>query len=272
MAALLDPIVVIRSAGEMASGVAWRLFMANIRRICMIDLDAPLCVRRTVAFCRALEERQASVEGVTASEVRCADDLRAAWRAQRIAVVRANDWNEMRGIAPDVLVDAILAKRNVATTIADAPLVIGLGPGFVAGVDSHLVIETNRGHDLGRIIEHGGTEPNTGIPGDIAGYTIERLLRAPCDGRFASERAIGDRLAKGETVGTVGGVAVVAGVDGVLRGLIRPGTMVTKGLKLGDVDPRCRPEHCHTLSDKARALGGGVLEAVMRSANRAARA
>lgn len=265
---LINPIVVIRSAGEMASGIAWRLYMANIRRLCMIDLNAPLCVRRTVSFCPALEQGLASVEGVEAVEACCEDDVHTAWQEQRIPVLRVSHWTDTRGIEPDVLVDAILAKRNLATTIADAPLVIGLGPGFAAGVDSDLVIETNRGHHLGRIIEEGCAEPNTGTPGDVAGYTLERVLRAPVDGHFESGYSIGDRVAESEVVGTVEGVPVLAGVGGVLRGMIRSGTLVTSGLKLGDVDPRCRSEHCYTISDKARALGGAVLEAIMRNGNR----
>lgn len=269
VAPLINPIVVIRSAGEMASGIAWRLYMANIRRICMVDLDAPLCVRRTVSFCPALEGEPSNVEGVEAVAARCADDIHAAWQAGRIPVIRASDWRSVRGIEPAAVVDAILAKRNVGTSTADAPLVIGLGPGFVAGVDCHLVIETNRGHHLGRIIEEGPAEANTGTPGDIAGFTAERVLRAPCDGLFESPHAIGDRVHKGGTVGTVAGIPLKAGIDGILRGLIRSGTEVSTGLKLGDVDPRGKPEHCHTISDKARALGGAVLEALMRNSNRA---
>lgn len=267
----ITPIVVIRSAGEMASGIAWRLYMANIRRLCMVDLDESTCVRRTVSFCPALESGSFTVEGVEATAVRSADDIRTAWGAQRIPVMRTNDWNAVDDITPTIVVDAILAKRNLGTRVTDAPLVIGLGPGFEAGVDCHLVIETNRGHRLGRIIEQGCAEPNTGMPGDIGGFSVERVLRAPGVGYFNSSHAIGDQVTKGEVVGTVGTERVVAGVDGVLRGLIRSGTAVATGLKLGDVDPRCEPDHCHTISDKARALGGAVLEAILRHSNQAGR-
>ena len=145
---------------------------------------------------------------------------------------------------------------------------IALGPGFTAGVDCHLVIETNRGHDLGRIIASGSAEPNTGVPGDIAGHTDERVLRAPAAGTFDSQRAIGDSVRRNDVIGQVAGQPVTARLDGMLRGLIRPGTAVTAGLKLGDIDPRAKREHCDTISDKARAIAGAALEAVMRYCNR----
>jgi xanthine dehydrogenase accessory factor len=267
-AAPVSPTVLIRGAGEMASAVAWRLYMANIRRICMTELDAPLCVRRTVSFCTAIEEGNAHVEGVVGCAVHSPADLETAWQNGKIAVVSRRHWHSLANLAPDIVIDAILAKQNVATTMADAGLVIALGPGFVAGRDCHIVIETNRGHDLGRVITQGAAEPNTGIPGDIAGHTEARVLRSPADGIFQSERHIGDRIKSGGIVGQVGGVSVVAGIDGILRGLIVPGTPVTAGLKLGDIDPRARPDHCHTISDKARAIAGAVLEAVMRHCNK----
>ncbi len=253
----------------MATGIAWRLYKANIRRLCMIDLDVPFCVRRTVSFCTALDEGSVTVEGVEATAVCGSEAIRRAWDDGRVAVIRVDDWVAIRDIVPDILIDAIIAKRNLGTRIDDAGLVIGLGPGFTAGVDCHYVIETNRGHNLGRVIEEGCAEANTGMPGDIMSYTEERVLRAECDGEFRSFRSIGDLVLEGETVGMVADSPVRARVEGVLRGLIRSGVLARRGLKLGDIDPRCRPEFCHTVSDKARALGGAVLEAVMRSANRA---
>ncbi len=264
----ISPIVLIRSAGEMASGIAWRLHRANVGRLCLVDLGDPLCVRRTVAFCPALESGTATVEGVEAVSARTADDVTRAWQAGRIPIVRTGDWAAIDSIRPEVVIDAILAKRNLGTSIDDAALVIGLGPGFEAQVDCHVVIETNRGHHLGRLIHSGRAEANTGTPGDVAGFTSQRVLRATVAGVFRSEHTIGNRVAFGEIVGRVDDVAVSAGIDGVLRGLIRPGTAVTAGLKLGDIDPRCEPENCHTVSDKARALGGAVLEALMHHFNR----
>ncbi len=266
----VSPFIVVKSAGEMASAIAWRLYMANLRRICMLDLDRPLCVRRQVSFCTALESGAAVVEGVRAVAARDWGGIEAAWDAQHIAVVSTTDWGQIEAEtpAPDVVIDAILAKRNLGTRRDEARLVIGLGPGFTAGEDCHLVIETNRGHDLGRIIASGSAEGNTGIPGDIGGHTDERVLRAPAAGTFVSLRAIGDSVRRNEVIGQVAGHPVTARLDGMLRGLIRPGTVVSAGLKLGDIDPRAKREHCHTISDKARAIAGAALEAVMRYCNR----
>ena len=266
--AVISPFILVKSAGEMATGVAWRLYMANMRRICMLDLDAPLCVRRQVSFCSALEAGAAVVEGVRAVAARDRDEVEAAWAAQKIPVVRTTDWARIDGLVPEVVIDAILAKRNLGTRKDEAPLVISLGPGFTAGEDCHLVIETNRGHDLGRIIASGSAEPNTGIPGDIAGYTDERVLRAPTAGIFQTQWNIGDRIRRNEVIGEVAGERVIARLDGMLRGLIRPGTAVAAGLKIGDIDPRAKREYCQTISDKARAIAGAVLEGVMRYRNR----
>lgn len=252
----------------MASAVAWRLYMANMRRICMLELEQPLCVRRRVSFCVALQSGEAAVEGVPALAARTSSKIQEAWKRGAIAVMLTTDWERLRGIHPDVVVDAILAKRNTGTSIEDAPLVIALGPGFQAGVDCHLVIETNRGHDLGRIIVEGGAAPNTSRPGDIAGYTVERVLRSPAAGVFVSSLDIGHRVRKGDVVGNVGDAPVKAAVDGVLRGLIAPGTEVRAGTKLGDVDPRGRVEDCDSISDKARAIAGAVLEGILRRYNR----
>lgn len=265
--AALSPVVLVKGAGEMASGIAWRFHMAGLRRICMLDLPNPLCVRRQVSFCTALESGAAAVEGVRAVRVRTRGEIEAAWAQGAIAVVSTDDWAHIRGIGPDVVIDAILAKRNAGTRKDDAPLVIALGPGFEAGTDCHLVIETNRGHDLGRLIERGRAAPNTGIPGDIAGHTSDRVLRAPAAGEFRTERCIGDLVRRGDAIGEVSGHPVSAPLDGVLRGLIRPGTVVTRGLKLGDIDPRGRREYCDTISDKARAIAGAALEGVMRHCN-----
>jgi xanthine dehydrogenase accessory factor len=167
-----------------------------------------------------------------------------------------------------VLIDAILAKENRGTRLDDAHLVIALGPGFWAGRDAHFVIETNRGHRLGRVIEEGEAEPNTGIPGEIAGLTWERVLRAPCAGRFQSHRSIGDPVSQGEIVAEVEGIPIKANIPGVMRGLLRDGLKVKEKMKVGDVDPRGIQQHCFTISEKARAIGGGVLEAILRKYNR----
>lgn len=260
---LKDLVILIRGAGEMATGVAVRLYRSNFRHILMLETAHPLAVRRRVSFCEAVYEKCVDVEGVEAIRVVGEDEIKAAWNAGRIAVLVDPKAECVARCKPDVLIDAILAKRNCGTTITDAPLVVALGPGFRAGSDCHVVIETNRGHDLGRLISSGSAEANTGIPGTISGYTTERVLRAPLDGLFVSGCQIGDFIRKGDLIGQVGDNPVYAEVDGILRGLIRPGTRVTAGLKIGDIDPRGEAGYCDTISEKARALGGAVLEAVL---------
>jgi xanthine dehydrogenase accessory factor len=238
----------------MASAAAWRLHRAHVRRIVMLETAMPLAVRREVAFCEAVYAGAKTVEGVEALKAAGGAQLPVVWEQGRIAVAVDPHWDLLRTIRPDVLVDAILAKRNLGTRRHDAALVIGLGPGFTAGDDVHVVIETRRGHDLGRILTLGSAEPNTGIPGPIAGVAEDRVR-------------IGDRVEPGAIVGQVADSAVRARIGGVLRGLIRPGTRVTAGLKIGDIDPRGVVAHCFTISDKARAIAGSVLEAVLRTYN-----
>ncbi len=261
-------LIAIKGAGEMASAVAWRLYMANIRRIVMLDTAMPLAVRRGVAFSEAIHAGSKTVEGVEAVKAPGVEPLHAIWDRGQIAVMVDPRGETLRKIRPDLLVDAILAKRNLGTRLNHAALVIGLGPGFVAGVDAHVVIETRRGHDLGRILTVGSAEPNTGIPEPIDGIRVDRVLRAPEEGAFLSAGRIGDRVEKGTVIGRVADTEVIGRIGGVLRGLIRPGTWVTRGLKIGDIDPRGNVTNCFTISDKARAIAGSVLEALLRTYNR----
>jgi xanthine dehydrogenase accessory factor len=265
---LTDAIIAIKGAGEMASGVAYSLYKANIRRIFMLEIASPLAVRRTVSFCESIHAGSITIEGVQGVVALDQIDILAAWDRGAVAVIPDPDWKSISRIKPDVVIDATLAKINLGTRREEAPLVIGLGPGFEAGDDVHLVIETHRGHDVGRIIEKGAAQPNTGIPGNIGGYTSQRVLRAPCDGRFESKLEIGAMVTDDQVIGKVGDQAVHATLSGVLRGLIRPGTMAKKGLKLGDIDPRGNVDYCYTVSDKARTLGGSVLLAVLSKLNR----
>lgn len=259
--------MVIKGAGEMASAVAWRIYKSNIRQILMIETPSPRAVRREVSFCEAVLDGRQTVEGVEACKADNETAVREAWAREQIAVVVDPVWKMLDRFEPHVVIDAILAKKNLGTNMDEAPLVIGLGPGFVAGQDVHFVIETNRGHNLGRVISSGAAEPNTGIPGPIGGYTEERVLRAPCDGEFKARCAIGDQVKKGDAVATVAADTVQAEIDGVLRGLIRSPSHVRRGLKLGDIDPRGNVDYCHTISDKARAISGSVLEAILRIYN-----
>lgn len=254
--------ILIKGAGDLATGVACRLHMCGMQ-IIMTDLPVPTSVRRTVAFSRAMYEGSAQVENSIACRCDTLAEAEAAIARGCIAVIPDPEASFREAWQPDAVVDAILAKKNLNTAITDAPSVVALGPGFTAGMDCHAVVETKRGHYLGRVIYEGSAAPNTGVPGNIGGYTTERLLRAPCAGTFIGKVAIGDRVEAGTVCGTVDGVPMVSQIAGVVRGLLQDGVTVTAGMKAGDVDPRCEPAHCLTVSDKARAVAGGVLEAVM---------
>ena len=254
--------VVIKGAGDLASGVAVRLRRAGIKLV-MTEIVKPTAIRRTVSFCRAVWENDAVVEGIRAVRALDAEDAMRIAIAGDIAVLVDPDATCVQSLQPDAVIDAMLMKRNLTTHITDAPVVIALGPGFAAGVDCHAVIETMRGHDLGRVITQGAPQPDTGIPGTIAGYTQERILRSPCDGVWHTTLDIGAHVNQGDVVATVGCQTVCATLNGVLRGLLPDGTPVGCGMKSGDVDPRDQPEYCTTVSDKARAIGGGVLEALL---------
>ena len=267
MSKLNELVIGIKGAGEMASAVAWRLYQARIQAIFMMETPDPLAVRREVSFCEAVHDGKQTVEGVAAVRAVDVKQIPAIWQDGNIAVISDPEWQAISQINPDVVIDAILSKKNLGTARHEADLVVALGPGFSAGQDSHLVIETNRGHDLGRIISSGAAEPNTGVPGSIGGYGRERVLRAPLDGMFAARRRIGDLVKSGETIGTVDDHAVKAQIDGILRGLIRDRHQVRKGLKLGDIDPRAEVRFCYTISDKSRAIAGSVLEAILRKFN-----
>lgn len=261
-------VVLVRGAGEMASGVVHRLHQSHFR-VCMTEIAQPLAVRREVAFSEAIYEGKKEVEGVRAKLISRQEGIEPTWKNEDIPILVDPEAKKTRNfLKPDILIDAIMAKRNLGTQIGDAPLVIGLGPGFTAGKDVHLVVETNRGHNLGRVILKGAAEPDTGIPGEIGGYTIERLLRTMKKGIFHPQKSIGERVNKGAVVAVVDDFPVIAKISGVVRGLLRDGVEVKKGMKVGDIDPRGKREVCFTISDKARAIGGGVLEGILYWFNR----
>jgi xanthine dehydrogenase accessory factor len=264
---LSDLKIIVKGAGEMATGTAWRLHQSGFRKILMTEVEAPLAVRRLVSFCEAVCEGTSVVEGLQADRVQSVDQVSDLWQAGRIPVIVDPDNVSWPMIQPHVLIDAILAKKNLGLTKDQAPLVIAMGPGFEAGEDAHYVVETNRGHHLGRLISEGPASPDTGVPGNIAGHSSDRVLRAPGNGPFVTDMKIGDMVTEEQIIGNVTGSPVATAVDGVLRGLIRPGTTVTAGLKIGDVDPRGDIEYCTTISEKARAIGGTVLEAILRCYN-----
>ena len=253
--------VVIRGAGDLASGVALRLWRAGMD-VVLLDVEKPTAIRRTVAFSEAIVHGEQTVEDVTA-RLAAAETAEETLAAGYIPVLVDPEGRSVPKLKPDALVDAILAKRNLGTEIRDAPVVIGVGPGFTAGVDCHAVVETMRGHSLGRVIREGSAIPNTGIPGLIGGFAGERVLRAPAAGLFHPLRDIGDAVTEGEILATVEGKPIIATLTGTLRGILPEGTEVFPGMKAGDIDPRCQRSHCFTASDKALAVGGGVLEAIL---------
>jgi xanthine dehydrogenase accessory factor len=255
-------LVLVKGAGDLATGVAHRLHRSGFR-VLLTELAQPTVVRRTVSFAEAVYEGRQDVEGVVCRLASSLDEARAVLERGEIPVLIDPVAEVALQLGPQVVVDAIMAKRNCGTRITNAPVVIGLGPGFTAGSDVHAVVETNRGHDLGRVILQGAAEPDTGIPAPISGLAAERLISSPEDGVFAPGLEIGARVQAGDVVGFVDGCPVSAPIAGVLRGLIRVGTCLYRGQKMGDVDPRCRVGYCYTISDKARAVGGGVLEAVL---------
>lgn len=295
-------LIICRGAGDLATGIIHRLHRAG-HRVIALETDYPAAIRRQVSFCEAVYDGSAVVEGVTARLVPALADAETdtetysgendtpaahivseKWDSSAIeAVLEAGEVPlliDQKGesialLKPDVVVDAIIAKKNLGTTIDMAPLVIGVGPGFTAGQDVHLVIESMRGHNLARIITDGMTQPNTGVPGNIAGFTSERVIHAPAAGYIHDVRKIGDIVQKGDEIARIYPdkesydnalseyVPVNATITGIIRGLIREGYYFRKGFKIADIDPReSEITNCFTISDKARSIAGSVLEAV----------
>lgn len=255
----IEMLCVIRGGGDLATGVAWRLTRAGVA-VVVTELPHPLTVRRLVALSSAVQDGSAEIEGMVGRLAAAPQDAVRIAADGDVGVVVSPD---LPDVDADIVVDARLAKRNLDTRLDDAGLVVGLGPGFTAGVDCHAVVETSRGHHLGRVLWSGSAEPDTGTPGVVAGWGKERVLRAPLAGVVGWHRAIGDLVVDGEQLGEVGGDPIRAPFDGIVRGLIADGTSVPTGLKIGDVDPRRDPAMCREISDKALAIGGGVVEAVL---------
>ena len=257
-----DTLVLLKGAGDLGTGVAWRLHKAGFPVI-ITELAQPLVVRRTVAFASAVYDGEIAVEGVTAWHAESFDEARRLLNDGIVPVLVDPETRAREAFAPQVLIDAVMAKRNTGTRLADALLVLALGTGFTPDVDCHAVIETQRGHNLGRVWWDRAAAPNSGTPGEIAGKGAERVLRAPCPGAVRAIKKIGDSVVTGEVIARVGEGAVRAPFDGILRGLMHDGLIVQAGAKIGDVDARATRENCFTVSDKSLAVGGGALEAVL---------
>ncbi len=257
-----DLTVVVKGGGDLGTGVVYRLHRAGLR-VLVTELAQPLVIRRAVALASAVYQGVVQVEDMVGRRVERDQEISSAWQRGEVPVLIDPQAAVLSRLRPTLLVDAVMAKKNLGTTIDAAPIVVALGPGFVAGQDVHAVIETQRGHTLGRAIYTGAATPNTGVPGSTGGVTSQRLLRAPLAGRFETVCQIGDRVQAGQVVARVDGAPVRTAIDGVLRGLLTDGLTVTAGLKVGDVDPRGIVDHCFTISDKALAVGGGVLEALL---------
>jgi len=261
-----DFLIIVRGGGDMATAAVHRLWRAGFR-VLVLEAECPAAIRRQVAVSEAVYEGTACVEGMAAVHIASLEDMQAVFDAGSVPLMVDPRGEAIAALQPDVVVDAIIAKENLGTRMDMAPLTVALGPGFVAGRDVHAVIETMRGHNLGRIIVKGAAAPNTGVPGKIAGYAAERVIHAPQAGVLRNKRSIGDYVQQGEIIAEIetetGIVAVRASITGLIRGLIRDGYPVTKGFKIADIDPR-REEYanCFTISDKARCIAGSVLELV----------
>ena len=262
-----DALIIVRGGGDLATGTIHRLWSAGLR-VLVLETTKPAAIRRQVALCEAVYEGETTVEGLRAVRIETLEQAQSVWAQSAVPVLIDPEGACIARVKPDVVVDAILAKRNLGTRRNMAPLTIALGPGFVAGQDVDAVVETKRGHRLGRIIREGSAIPNTGIPGVIGGYCAERVIHAQANGVFMNVRKIGDLVEKGEAIATIRtpegtDIPVTAQIPGILRGLLRSGYPVTPGFKIADIDPR-REElsNCFLISDKSRCIAGSVLELV----------
>ncbi len=259
--------VLVRGAGDLGSGVIHRLHRSGFT-VLVVDLPRPTCLRRAVSFSSAIWEGEIVVEGVHAILVEDLAQARERLAEGKVPVFADHDGGLCQRLQPQILVDATIAKRNLGVGIDQAPVVIALGPGFRAGHDVHAVIETNRGHDLGKVYFQGSAEPDTATPSQVLGHDNDRLLRAPCEGTVSTLASIGDPIVAGQRVASVDGRGLDAAISGTLRGLVHDGLTVAGGAKVADIDPRASVSNCFTISDKARAVAGGVLEAILTLATK----
>jgi len=255
--------VIVRGGGDIATGVAHKLKRCGME-VVVLESEKPTSIRRKVSFSEAVYKKESLVEGIKGVLVSSSKEAIEESKDNKIPVLIDPDGRSIKELKPHVVVDAIIAKKNLGTNINMAPLVIALGPGFTAGKDCHVVVETMRGHDLGRLIYGGEALANTGNPGSIGGYSVERVIHSPADGLLKTLKNIGEIVSKGETIAIVGETNVKSQISGVLRGILPEGIIIKKGLKMADVDPRNNQvKNCYTISDKARCIGGAVVEAIM---------
>jgi xanthine dehydrogenase accessory factor len=259
---MIPRLVMIRGAGDLATGVAYRLWYAGFK-VVMLELEQPLVVRRTVSFASAVFDQKITVEGLKAELCSAAEDVSGCFARNSVPVLIDPQARALDSLNLKIIIDATMMKGNLITKITDAELVIGLGPGFTAGQDVHALVETKRGHDLGRVIYSGAAATDTGEPGLVGGYGRERLLRAPVEGIFKPAKEIGALIEKGELAATVDQTPIRAEISGLVRGMLYPGLKVSRGVKVGDIDPRGTEVDYLKISDKARSIGGGVLEAIL---------
>jgi xanthine dehydrogenase accessory factor len=254
--------VLIKGGGEVASGVAHRLFRVHFK-VCLTETSQPQAVSRTVSFSEAVYDGEKEVEGVVAKLVKSAGDILTVWAENQIPIIVDPEATIKDTLHPDILIDGIMAKRNTGTRLTDADLVIGLGPGFRVGKDVHLVVETNNSERLGEVIFTGEAEKNTGVPIAIGGLASERVLRATNDGPFVAKKEIGERVAAGEVIALVKGREIKAPSAGVIRALLRSGIQINEGTKLVEIDSTATKETCYRIRARVRAIAGGVLEALL---------
>ena len=263
----MENLIIVRGGGDLASGTILKLYKCGFR-VLVLEIAAPSAIRRNVAFSEAVYEGEWQVEDVRCCLAENMDAARKLLDEGRLVLLVDPEGESIAHFRPFAVVDAILAKKNLGTSRSMAPVTVALGPGFEAGVDVDAVIETRRGHNLGRVIYAGCAEKNTGIPGVIGGYGKERVIHSPAEGVLRNVKKITDAVKKGEVIAEVetpdGKIPVEATIDGLLRGLIRDGYPVTEGFKIADIDPRLAEyDNCFTVSDKARCIAGGVLEAIL---------
>ena len=264
----MKDLIIVRGGGDLATGTIYKLHKCGFP-ILILEVAKPSAIRRNVAFSEAVYQGTQTVEDVTCHRAESLLQAEAMLGEGKLVVLVDPKGDAIAKLKPLAVVDAILAKKNLGTHKCMAPITVALGPGFTAGEDVDAVIETKRGHNLGRVLWQGTAAPNTGIPGMIGGYGKERVIHCPAEGVLRNVCKITDTVAKGQEIAVVetenGNVPVVASLDGLLRGLIRDGYPVTRGFKIADIDPRTEEyQNCFTISDKARCIAGGVVEAILR--------